>query len=334
MSPVQRVGRLVTVLIACVALGGCGSSCEVGNDEGASGAASVGPFVSLLGHPLLPSELSPEFSEKQEGLLEQARRDLASDPDDPDARIWVGRRLGYLGRYSEAIAMYTEGLEQHPDHHKLLRHRGHRRITTRNLVAAVQDLSRAAELIAALPDEIEPDGLPNARNTPTSTSHSNIWYHLGLAHYLNGNFEKATAAYRECMRFSTNPDMLVATSHWLYMTLRRLQRDEEADALLGPIHAEMDIIENDDYHRLLMMYKGEVDAEELLEAARSTDGALSLPTIGYGIGNWHLVHGRTEESERIFQQVLLAPQWAAFGYIAAEAELARDLPANAPEPHP
>ena len=51
-------------------------------------------------------------------------------------------------------------------------------------------------------------------------------------------------------------------------------------------------------------------------------GELSLPTVGYGLGNWHLVHGRTEESTRIFRLVIAEPQWAAFGYIAAEAELA------------
>lgn len=112
---------------------------------------------------------------------------------------------------------------------------------------AIADLTRAAELTAGRPDAIEPDGIPNARNVPTSTLQSNIWYHLGLAHYLKGDFNRALVAYREAMRVSGNPDMLVATSHWLYMTLRRLGRATEAEAVLAPISREMAIIENDAY---------------------------------------------------------------------------------------
>ena len=45
------------------------------------------------------------------------------------------------------------------------------------------------KLVAAKPDEVEPDGAPNARGIPRSTLQSNIWYHLGLAQYLAGDFD-------------------------------------------------------------------------------------------------------------------------------------------------
>jgi len=45
------------------------------------------------------------------------------------------------------------------------------------------------------PNQIEPDGLPNAKNIPISTLKGNIWYHLGLAYYLKGDFENALWAY-------------------------------------------------------------------------------------------------------------------------------------------
>ena len=45
--------------------------------------------------------------------------------------------------------------------------------------------------IAVEVGKIEPDGQPNARNIPTSTLNSNIYYHLGLAQYLKGEFEAA-----------------------------------------------------------------------------------------------------------------------------------------------
>mgnify|MGYP006178114509 CR=1 FL=1 len=52
----------------------------------------------------------------------------------------------------------------------------------------VADLERAASLVRGRPDEVEPDGAPNRFNIPTSTLQSNIWYHLGLAYYMRGEF--------------------------------------------------------------------------------------------------------------------------------------------------
>jgi hypothetical protein len=125
------------------------------------------------------------------------------------------------------------------------------------------------------------------------------------------------------MRVSTNPDMLCATSHWLYMTLRRLGREEEAAAVLEPIHAEMDVIENQAYHELLLMYKGQRDPAELWSRAERSDDPLDPASVGYGIGNWYRVEGDPDRAAAVFGQVLQTGQWPAFGYIAAEAEIAR-----------
>lgn len=278
--------------------------------------------TSLLGEPLYALVLPDEFRAKQESLLEEARRALEASPDDPDALIWVGRRTAYLGRYREAIDLFSRGIDAHPTVPHLYRHRGHRWISIRELERAVADLTRAALLIAGTPDEVEPDGLPNARGIPTSTLHSNIYYHLGLAHYLQGDFERALQAFRSCLGVSQNPDMLVATSHWLYMILRRLGRSGDAELVLEPIEESMQIIENEGYHELLLLYKGLRSAEDLAASARE-DGGVAFPTIGYGIGNWHLYNGRPERAQRMFEEVLASDSWSAFGYLAAEAELAR-----------
>lgn len=278
--------------------------------------------VTLLGDTVSPPALSLEVRQEREARLAQARRAYEVAPQDPDSIIWLGRRLAYLGRYREAIEVYTSGVEQHPGDARFYRHRGHRYITLRRLDAAVEDLARAAKLVAGQPDEMEPDGLPNERGIPTSTLHSNIWYHLGLAHYIKGDFERAATSYRMCLDVSATEDMVVATSHWLYMTLRRLDRADEAQGVLQPIHAEMDIIENHGYHRLLLMYKGELTPANLLQDAESGD-ALANATVGYGVGNWHLYNGRPAEAEAVFRRILEGEQWAAFGYLAAEAEVAR-----------
>jgi tetratricopeptide (TPR) repeat protein len=276
--------------------------------------------TSLLGTPLYAAAPSPEALAN----LEAARRAWAENARDPDRLIWFGRRAGYAQRFRDAIGIFSEGIALHPADARMYRHRGHRYISIRELDNAIADLSKAAELVKGRPDDVEPDGQPNARGIPTSTLKTNVYYHLGLAHYLKGDFEKALDAYRSCLEFSKNPDMIVATSHWLYMTLRRLGRDADARKVLEPIAAGMDVIENGSYHRLLLMYKGEAEADALLASAQA--GGLDAVTIGYGVGNWHLCNGRRDRAMRIFRDMVekRAAQWPAFGYIAAEAELARE----------
>jgi hypothetical protein len=123
------------------------------------------------------------------------------------------------------------------------------------------------------------------------------------------------------MEVSKNPDMVVATSHWLYMTLRRLGRDAEAARVVEPIRADLDVIENTAYHRLLLMYKGELPVDSLLSA--SSSGALDDVTTAYGVGNWYLYNGDAARAREIFQRIVATGNWPAFGAIAAEAELRR-----------
>ncbi|MCG8605298.1 tetratricopeptide repeat protein [bacterium] len=277
---------------------------------------------SLLGQPLYSLDFPEERLKKLNSNLAQAKADYDSAPKDPEKIIWFGRRTAYLARYREAIAIYSKGIEQYPDNPKLYRHRGHRYISVRDFDNAIADLEKAAELTQQIEDEIEPDGQPNEFNKPRSTLKSNIWYQLGLAHYLKGHFEKALAAYLECMKYSTwNHDMLCATSDWLYMTYRRLGKDEEAKTVLEPIQGKMDILENHSYHKRLLMYKGLLSPEDLLSVESGEE--LDIATQGYGVGNWHFYNGNIDKAKEIFQKVVAGTYWPAFGYIAAEADLAR-----------
>lgn len=194
--------------------------------------------TSLLGKPLRRPAMSAAARSQAESNLAGAQAALRRTPSNLDSMIWVGRRLGYLGRFKEAIAQYTAAIAVDPSDARLYRHRGHRYLSVRRLDDAIADLERADQLTRNRPDAVEPDGQPNARGIPTSTLHSNIRYHLGLGYYLKGAFEKALPFYRRDVDAAVNPDMVVASSHWLYMTLRRLGRDREAAAVLAPINRE------------------------------------------------------------------------------------------------
>jgi tetratricopeptide (TPR) repeat protein len=283
---------------------------------------------SVFGQPCLDraQEIAPPLTRETrrefEAKLTDARKAFENEPT-ADNLIWVGRRTAYLGHYKQSIKIFTEGVEKFPDDARFLRHRGHRYITLRCFDLAIDDLKHAAKLTKGKPDQIEPDGLPNARNIPTSTLQSNIWYHLGLAHYLKADFKAALDDYREAIKVSTNPDMLVATTHWLYMTLRRLGRTKDANAAVAGIKPDLDVIENGDYDKLIRLYQGITKAEDLLKEISSGTNSLSNASVGYGLGNWYLYNKKGADAENIFRQIVLGNQWASFGYIAAEAELTR-----------
>ncbi len=273
--------------------------------------------VSLLGDTLRAPALAAEVRRRYEAQLDSARRAAAADPDDADALIWVGRRTAYLGHYREAIAVFSRGIERWPRDARFYRHRGHRWITVREFSRARRDLERAAELMRARPDEVEPDGLPNARGIPTSTLRTNILYHLGLAHWLLGDPVRARAAWQECLRAAGNPDMDVATRYWLYLADRRLGRTIAAQQLLEPVRADLDIIENHSYHRLLLVFKGDLPVDSLA-GGEGLDGA----TTAYGLGAWQLAEGHRPPAVAYLRRARAGGQWAAFGFIAAEADLA------------
>ena len=203
----------------------------------------------------------------------------------------------------------------------MYRHRGHRYISIREFDKAIADFTKADELREGMENEIEPDGAPNEQNIPVSSLHGNIYYHLGLAHYLKGELEPALAAYKNAVAASRMDDNVVSGTHWIYMMLRLMGRDEEAQAALDVINKDMEIIENFAYYELCLFYKGEMTLEELTVYNEEELG--SNDAVNYGIGNWYLYNGETDKAREIYEAILAKKGWAPFGYIAAEADLAK-----------
>jgi tetratricopeptide (TPR) repeat protein len=293
-------------------------SCIVNNPEQA--AAEAPEVYSLLGLEYYAPTIS---NPKLDSNLAVARKNFEADPSEENY-IWLGRRTAYLTRYNEAINIFSEGIDKYPTSYKLYRHRGHRYISQRKFDAAISDLNNAAELMQGAPIEIEPDGQPNKINKPLSSTQFNVWYHLGLAHYLKGEFEAAEKAYLECMKVSENDDLVTATVDWLYMTYRRMGKKEEASKLLELITPAMTIIENDSYFKRLNMYKGALPVDSVLNVSSTNEDVdLALATQGYGVGNWYLYNGDTAKAFDTYQKVVAGKHFSAFGFIASEADLAR-----------
>lgn len=288
----------------------------------ALGACAVEPevdprsvdVVDAAGRPFPVRALEASVrSERHQDLLD-ARRDHL------DALVWYGRRTAYLGRHREAIAIYTRGIEMHAFAPHPLRHRGHRHLTVREFDAAIADLAAAVERLPP-EDEIEPDGLPNARGVPRTTLFFNVHYHLGLAHFFARDWGAAESAFRDTLEVARtscrNDDAACAARYWLVHSLVRQGKRDEAVRVLDPVHRSMDLLENHAYHRLLLLYKGELEPEVLAREAED-------PTIGFGWARYHVDWlGDRERGRGLLQEVVARrKRWDAFGFIAAERDLA------------
>ena len=293
--------------------------------------------LSLFGEPLYPINFTALQNESLAVQVRMARTALANDQCGPlhhdvDKVVWLGRRVAYQWRYQEALRIFSRELEDRAAltalaATKVHRHRGHRFLTIRQFSMGEDDLRRAEALIngTATADEWEPDGEPNAANIPLSTLHFNVRYHLGLSEFLQGKFEAAQATYARCLADggNRNDESTVATAHWRYMALRRLGRDAEANATVAKFTPQMRMLEDASYLNLTMMYQGRAgySADEVLQAARAT--SLDFSTVGFGVANWFLVNGDKTRASALMKEVLASPYWAAFGYIACEADLFR-----------
>lgn len=265
-----------------------------------AGEEKLPEVISLLGKKLYAAPAEGEELAKLEAELQEALKAVEAEPENLDVLIQYGRALAGLWRYREAIEVYTRGIEAYPEAAMLFRHRGHRYISIRDFDRAATDLAKAAEL--------------NDRDF-------DIWYHLGLAHYLKGDFAEASKAYGNCLQTAADDDSKVAVSNWLYAALRRLKKNDQAEEVLKGISEGMKVEENTSYYNLLLFFKGLKSEEDILAAAQASD--LDSATVSYGVGAWHLYNGREEKASNYFEKIVSLRYWPAFGYIAAEAELAR-----------
>jgi Flp pilus assembly protein TadD len=237
---------------------------------------------------------------EDEKALAAFDRAIALDAKRADFYVGRGRTLARLRRFDEALAAYGEAIRLAPDGWEGYRYRGHAYINTRKIDLAIADLTRAEAL---------------------KKDDWNVYYHLALARYLNGDFAEAAAAYQACYRLSKTDDEKVAASAWLYPALRRAGRDADAKAVLDRITPRLDVKENAAYLDRLLLFKG-VKSEEEVAAAMAAN-PLNLPTVGYGIGLWHLLNNRPDRAREYFRKATSGDYWPAFGHVASEIELKR-----------
>src|SRR5580700_5933400 len=237
-----------------------------------------------------------------------ARKNLAADPKSVERVLQLSKAQAGRRQYKEAVATSTDGLALAPKNADLYLERGHRELGLREFKAAMNDLEQATRLA---PDMLD------------------AFYHLGLAHYFLSEFDEAAASFDKARSLAKNNDSLIDCSNWLYVSLRRASKEQDAAQVLTRITPEVKNTEPHLYFylRLLRFYQGQLTAEVVLPPPPSGPGdleaELAFDTVGYGVGNWHLYHHDTSKATGLFRNVVKGEAWNSWGFIGSEMELIR-----------
>jgi tetratricopeptide (TPR) repeat protein len=238
-----------------------------------------------------------------------ARKSLAADPKSIERVLQLSKAEAARRQYRESVATSTEGLAFAPKNADLYLERGHRELGLREFKPAMNDLEQASRLAPEMLD---------------------AYYHLGLAHYFLGEFDEAAASFDRARVLAKSNDSLIDCSNWLYVSLRRAGKEQEAAQVLIRITPEVKNTEPHLYFylRLLHFYQGQLTAESVSPpppaGSADLEGELAFDTVSYGVGNWYLYHHNRSGAEVLFKNVMKGEAWNAWGFIGSEEELLRE----------
>ncbi len=230
----------------------------------------------------------------------ELQKKLEKEPK--NAELWMELGIAYSKAklMRESVEAFSCGIAADPFMGILYRHRGPRLFVRYLFAEGMADLEIASRMI---PDNWD------------------VWYHLGLAHFLMGNFTEASRAYQRCLDMSTKEDELIAVCDWYYMTKLRMGDPAGAAAVLEHIKEDFDPGENVAYFRRLLMYKGVIKPEEVLPTDLNSIDPLDLITMGFGLSNYYFYNGDVAKSNEVIELIIKAGDessyYNAFGYVAA-----------------
>lgn len=305
--------KSISILLALTLL----TSCTSRKAEPESVSNNPEPeAISFSGKPLYAKVADSAAVVKSDSLVAAIRSKTDLSEDD---FIAIGRSMVGISRFKKAVEIYSEGLGKYPNSYKLLRHRGHRYINLRQLENAMPDLLKAEELIRPEPEVYEYD----AAGKQGATYQHQIWYHIGLYHFLKRDYAPSAAAFEKSLATAHAGGDRAGSSDWLYNAYMRMGLTDKAAAIARPFTADFDI-ENKDYpyYRRLLLFNGVIKPEELVDASKPiAEMTLLEMTKLYGLANWRAYQGDAETANALYKKILESTEWAGFAYASAELDV-------------
>ena len=305
----MRAAITLSVLVTALVAGTAAAQDSVPDDAAAAGFCNT----TLLDTPLRTPDWKPQVARHLEQDIAIARSALDIAADREESHIWLGRRLGYAGRYCEAIDVFTQGLSRFPDSYRLLRYRGRHLARVRQFDLALSDYNRAMELMRGKPDYFEPDGLPNAIGLTLGTYKSNIIYYHAQTSFAVGDYARMAEGMAQAYTLKPDfarDDMMPPTAYWTYLAYRKMGQHERAKRIVAEIPDDLRPIENREYYRAVKLMQGSITPAELTES----EGSL----VRFALAMEHRFAGREQEAEQLLRAIVdESPQ----GFWPAEVEL-------------
>lgn len=257
------------------------------------------PHDGLAQRPQYRSPAGVDYhAQADTGPVGRASAAFAARPNDIQLLIQLGIAQSGARQFREAIETFSRGLRMAPRNPILYRWRGHRYLSVREFDRAAADFAAGLALDSAV---------------------YGIWYHLGVLRFVRGDFQGAAEAFARAQPLAPDAGELAGSVDWRWMSFARAGRLAAADSLL---RARPDSLATTNaYRRRLRLYRGEIGPDAVVTSADTAD--VQRTTLSYGLGNWYLVRGDSARARLWFQRAIDAGGWPAFGFMAAEAELAR-----------
>lgn len=272
--------------------------------------------ISFLGKPLYAKTIDSVVLAKADSAIQAIQNKSNLSEED---YIAISRNMVSTGRFAQAAENFSAGIKKFPSSFKLLRHRGHRYLNLRQLDKSIADLTRAEELIRAEPETWEYD----AAGKPTATYQHQIWYHIGLYHFLKRDYAASATAYEKSLAYTKEGNNIAGASDWLYNAYQRSGQKDKIPNLLKPFTLDFDIEDKDySYYRRLLLFNDVITPEQLIDVNQPADQLpLTELTKLYGLANWYAYKGDSANANELYKKVLQSNEWAGFAVACAELDV-------------
>lgn len=234
-----------------------------------------------------------------------------------------GRYLAEMKQFSSATQVFEELVYSDPDNIRFNRQLGYCYFVLGESARAVYFLKKASVLLEGTP--IIKYNLFIRLTMPKHNYHSlqyNIWYLLGIAYYVEKNYDKAITCFKNSLKFASVINLKVMSSNFLYMAYNRAGNHALAKDILNSVSKISNMRSARVHLKSLQIYQKKSDPNEIATGIKKRyfkeeDFTILL----YCIGNYHLLNKDFGAARMVFGRVIDEGNPYTLGYILAQADI-------------